>query len=294
VLGLTGVRTAASYLDLLIAGQTKEAVNFIAQLTYQGRDLYQFQRDFLEYLRKIMLIKVGNSPVSDYTMEIKAKIEAQAETLNMSRILKLIGLFQAAGQEMKYSSIPSLSLEVASVEASAESTPVLTSASPASTDGAVVNGQPTNHGPASESSDALGASPEQLQVVINSWSNILSKVKEYNHSLLSSLKLAIPAAVQGNKLILVFPYKFHKEAIEARKNKLVVDQVVEEVVGKKLLVVAVMSKDWAEPLPAGFNANNSEVGSENIEISATNNDNPSNELVESALKIMGGEIEPEH
>ncbi len=295
VLGLTGLRTTSEYLDLLIKGDTKSAVNFISRLMYQGRDLYQFQKDFLEYLRKLMLIKVGNEPESDFTPEIKERMARQANELAMDKLLSIIAIFQKAGSEIKYASIQSLPLEIASVEAI--SGPVMVNQVKPAVGGAVVAGSNavanTSQLPHAENearSNETGNSeenPQLLQDVIASWNQILEKTKDYNHSLLSSLKLAVPAAVQGNNLILVIPYKFHKDAVEARKNRIVVDQVVEEVTGKKLLVQAVLAKDWSGPLPELF----PQPGASQ-EIAPEPAENPQDAgLVEQALKIMGGEVD---
>jgi DNA polymerase III subunit gamma/tau len=275
VLGLTGLRTTAKYLELLISGNTKEAVNFISALLYQGRDLYQFQRDFLEYLRKLMLMQVGNGPGAEYTSDIREIMASQAKQLPLSRLVKLISLYQKAGNEVKYASIPSLPLEVASVEAvglmgNVDSAP-----------------QPVNSNPQGEpSAKPSESNPELLNQVIASWQQILGKVKEYNHSLLSSLKLAVPAALEGVKLTVVFPYKFHKDAIDARKNRIIIDQVLEEVMGTKLVIQPVLQKDWSGPLPEM----GQEILSQNIEIDAAPPEPPVTDSLNSALKIMGGEI----
>jgi DNA polymerase III subunit gamma/tau len=275
VLGLTGMRTTSEYLDLLIAGQTKEAVNFVSKLMYQGRDLYQFQKDFLEYMRKIMLIKVGNAPEADYTQDIQDRMQKQAGGLPMERILKIITIFQKAGVEIKYASLPSLPLEVASVDA-AEGT--IGSTAPVNSVSVPVESQ--------QQASSGESDPKALEAVIAVWALVLEKIKEYNHSLLSSLKLAIPAAVEGKHLIVIFPYKFHKDAIEARKNRLVVDQVLEEVVGNKIFIQPVLAKDWNKPLPEMATKN----AEESIEPDANSPQDPN--LLESALKIMGGEIDP--
>jgi DNA polymerase III subunit gamma/tau len=275
VLGLTGVRTTAEYLDLIISNNIKEAVNFSSKLLYQGRDIYQFQKDFLEYLRKLLLIKVGNAPEADYTPDIKELMQKQASEISAERLLKIIGLFQKAGNEIKYASIPSLPLEIASMEACVSAVavqPPMVTQKAADTTSTEVNPD---------------SNPEVLEKVIASWQQILEKVKDYNHSLLSSLKLAIPAEVQGNQIVVVFPYKFHQEAIDARKNRIVVDQVLEEVLNIKLFVKPVLAKDWTKPLPENFSQENllTEIEPDQVEVKESEN------LVESALKIMGGEVE---
>jgi DNA polymerase III subunit gamma/tau len=284
VLGLTGMRTTSEYLDLIVSGNTKEAVNFIAKLMYQGRDLYQFQKDFLEYMRKIMLIKVGNAPEADYTQDIQDRMLRQSGELTMDRILKIIAIFQKAGVEIKYAGIPSLPLEVASVDAShaGNSNSNSNSGAPKALASAASAAGQSQAQPTGGESD-----PKALEAVISGWAAVLEKIKEYNHSLLSSMKLAVPAAVDGKYLVVVFPYKFHKEAIEARKNRLVIDQVLEEVLNSKIFIQPVLAKDWNAPLPdvaaiqknAGADADSSLPAGED----------PG--LVESALKIMGGEVE---
>jgi hypothetical protein len=124
-----------------------------------------------------------------------------------------------------------------------------------------------------------------LARVVASWPQILEKIKDYNHSLLSSLKLAAPAAVQGSHLVVAFPYKFHQDAIDARKNRIVVDQVLEEVLGVKLLIKSVLTKDWTGPLPTMDGVRMDQ------EIDLAAEPAPQDAAVDSALKIMGGELD---
>ncbi len=249
VLGLTSMKTTSQFLDLLLTGQTKAAVNFISELMFAGKDLFQFQKDFLEYLRKLLLVKIGNFQLEEFSAEVAATLKKQAETVMTPDLIKIIELFQKAGQELKWASIPALPLELAVVavggnkQEPAEKTSVPTkSAVP----------------------EKIAAGEDKLSLVKAHWSQILEKVKEYNHSLIASLKVGEPVAVAGKELIVLFPYKFHKDAIDARKNRVVIDQVMEDVVGVKLMIKPELKKDWQE----GGDA-----------------------LIQSALKIMGGEVQ---
>ncbi len=252
VLGLTGVKTTSKFLDLLIQNQTQDAVNFIAKLTNDGKDLNQFEKDFLEYLRKILLLKVGTKSDFGFTPEINEIMKTQAEKLDLSRLTHIIQAFQKAENEIKWTTITSLPLELAAVEVTNESKPVVAEGFSLPEDG-TLKGSAT-------------VDPTQLAKVLSAWPQILQKVKEYNHSLIASLKLAQPTGIEGKELIVVFPYKFHKDAIEARKNRIVVDQVIEEVTGLKLIVKPILQKG---------------------EQPAETKDN----VMESALKIMGGEVD---
>lgn len=298
ILGLTGSKTTGDFLQLLIDRQTKEAVNFVSNLVYSGRDLYQFQKDFLEYLRKLLLIKIGNQDDLSLTEDVRDRLKSQSGTLELGQITRIIEIFQKAGSELKWVSIPSLPLEIAAVEVvsslsesknNIRSIPVASASlqpvrphessekqivSPTRSDDQPARHESHSGGSGGSPSDGLEPprkdtenKSDLLNEVKKHWPEILIKIKDYNHSLISSLKLAEPVEVRNNELILVFPYKFHKDAIDARKNRIIVDQVIEDVIGSKIMVKPVLKKEY-------------EVGESKDET-----------LVESALKIMGGEKE---
>ncbi len=273
VLGLTGIKTIVEFLNYIFAKQTSESVKFISKLMYSGRDLFQFQKDLMEYLRKLMLVKVSGEADLDYPAEAKKAIEAQAQSVELSALMHVIELFTQAGSELKYSAIPSLPLEIAAVKATQDFQEPVPVARPRIAAVGTQTVAPIADQPAGESN------PDSLNLIIKSWNQILEKVKEYNHSLISSLKLAQPVSVTDTELIMILPYKFHKDTIEARKNRIIIDQVIDEVVHIKIITKPLLAKEWSGEIPSA-------VAAETVEA----NDLDKN-LMESALKIMGGEVE---
>ncbi len=270
VLGLTGVKTTSKFLDLLIENKTQEAVGFISQLMYAGRDLYQFEKDFLEYLRKILLVKVGTSSDFGFTSEVQQKLNDQAQNLTLQRLTQIIQVFQKAESEIKWAVVQSLPLELAAVEATNANAPVIATAAKAA------GSNLTEEIASSSTTPRKDENGEELNKIVSAWPQILEKMKEYNHSLIASLQLAQPVAIEGKELVVTFPYKFHKDAIEARKNRIIVDQVIEVVTSLKLMIKPVLQKDWKGETPAA---------------PAVDEKENSGNLVESALKILGGEVE---
>jgi len=280
VLGLTGIKTNVKFLDLLVSGNAKDGLNFISDLLYAGRDLYQFEKDFLEYLRKVLLIKVGAKSDFGFSSDVNEQIKSQADKIELTKLMRIIEIFQKAEGEIKWATIQSLPLELAVVE-SCEGQAVAEAFRPPQDGNLKVSATDVRKSEIRE--DNIVLSSDALEKVVSNWAQILEKVKDYNHSLISSLKLAQPVAVQGDKLILLFPYKFHKDAIEARKNRIIIDQVIEEVTGMKILVKPLLQKEWV-----GVTAT---VEPEVIEPSQTSAPVPdsSDDTVESALKIFGGQ-----
>jgi DNA polymerase-3 subunit gamma/tau len=282
VLGLTSLKTTHDFLGLILKGQNKDAVDFISKLLYSGKDLFQFHKDFLEYLRKVLIVKVGARSDFGFSVEMNKQIQDLAATVSLARLVRIIEIFQKAGNEIKWSSIPSLPLELAAVESinlETQAIPAVQAKTIARDEVAIIS---KDHKvlPSTLDDKNVGMTrdgKEELQKVINHWPQILDKLKEYNHSLIPSLKLAKPVAIEGRDLLVTFPYKFHKDAVEQRKNKIVVDQVLEEVTGLKLLIKPIVEKDWNGSTPESSVKPASE--------------NPEPGLLESALKIMGGEVE---
>ncbi|MGE5298326.1 MAG: DNA polymerase III subunit gamma/tau [Acidobacteriaceae bacterium] len=271
VLGLTGINTLIEFLNLLMANDPA-AVNFIADLSFKGKDLFQFQKDFLEYLRKILIAKLGGADRLEYAGEVKAAMLEQSGRLETHKLMELIELFQQAGSELKWTAIQTLPLELAAIKAISKKDQRVAVKSEV--------GEPKIEG----AKEVLHSeNSEGLAKVMANWNQILEKVKEYNHSLISSLKLAQPVALRNNQLIILFPYKFHQDVIDARKNRIVIDQVIEEVTGLKLQVKAILTKDWQEPLAEP---------TPDVVVSSQETTPPVvSDQMDSALKIMGGEIE---
>jgi DNA polymerase-3 subunit gamma/tau len=285
VLGLTSIKTTAEFFDLIAANDTKGGVDFVSKLLYSGRDLYQFEKDFLEYLRKILLAKVGAKTEFGFSADVSAKISSQAASIDQLRLVRIIQIFQKADSEIKWSTIQSLPLELAVVEATSlnestanmrgtESAPSVATKQSNKIESKPVAAEEVKFETVTEPVQASETvNSAALESVLAKWPQVVEKIREYNHSLVASLKLATPVAVEGRNIVLVFTYKFHKDAIETRKNRIVVDQVLEEVMGDRLLIKPIMNTEWkgdlVEKVEAGSNTN----------------------AMDAALKIMGGQVE---
>ena len=53
-------------------------MDFIDKMVYGGIDLYQFLKDFLEYLRRVLLIKFGSAATGDFADHSKQALEDAA------------------------------------------------------------------------------------------------------------------------------------------------------------------------------------------------------------------------
>lgn len=102
-LGISGKMSLDNLYESLNKKNVQAGLAEIHALYTEGYDLNQFNKDFLELLRKEMLISV----------------EA-GKTQDTAWILKMIGYFQQSYEQMRFSTIPQLPLEVAIIQSCLE------------------------------------------------------------------------------------------------------------------------------------------------------------------------------
>ncbi len=120
VLGAIASQTVTELADCLIEGNLARGLDVIDQVVGDGAEPRQFTREFVEYLRGLLLLKMGDgagllrASVPDETL---THMKEQANRLSARNLLRAIRLFNAAALEMKVGFLPQLPLELAFVEA---------------------------------------------------------------------------------------------------------------------------------------------------------------------------------
>ena len=259
ILGVARIDKVQRFVGLLLGLDGNAAVTFVRDYTVSGADLPQFVKAVLEYLRLMLLAKQGidDSTFSALTSSEKETLKLQSKNLTGQRIIELIKSMMEAYREMRDSPLIELPLFSSVVRLTERSESV---AQPELPSKSVVS-----------SKQAQGVA--NLGEVVSMWSEVLKKVKEYNHSLISSLRTARLVDVVDEHLVLAFPYAFHKETVDARKNRIVIEQVLEDVFGRAIKIKVALEREIAAVPPSSSNQ------------SADNSDKA--DLVHEALKVLG-------
>ncbi|OGM93036.1 DNA polymerase III, subunit gamma and tau, partial [Candidatus Wolfebacteria bacterium RIFOXYB2_FULL_49_7] len=98
-LGIAGHKAAEQLFEQILAHDVKKALATVSDIHYDGYDISQFTKDFLEYLREKMLDAVKNN-----------------DNELLARIIVMIDKFQGAYEAGRTAIIPQLPLEIAVVE----------------------------------------------------------------------------------------------------------------------------------------------------------------------------------
>jgi len=261
VLGTVASQAVGELVDQLVARNVARGFDVINQVVGDGLDPRQFNRQVVDYLRELLLIKVGDdSSLVHITPKALQEMKGQAAQFSTRELIKVVKLFNQAGLDLKASVQSQLPLELAFVDAtlgeeekadppvarpslgtvpktSAEARAVSTPRSAPTGESAKAVREKAREEPRAAST-GLGLT---LSTINSQWGRILGEAKLRNRSVEALLKSCRPLGVEGQEVVLGFQYPFHKEKIEEPQNKALVESVVSQVVEGSCRIRCVLS-----------------------------------------------------
>lgn len=120
LLGIVDIQVVAGMADLILLNKASEALECLNKNLQEGMDPYEFAKNFLEYLREALLLKISPSLETEFveglTQEQKERLRKQALEFDETVLQKTIASFMEAENQMKYASIVQLPLELAIID----------------------------------------------------------------------------------------------------------------------------------------------------------------------------------
>ena len=118
VLGAVDTSIFSEFLRSIVARSVEDSLHVIDKILIQGRDLTQFVIDFTWHLRNVLLIKSASdaSEVVDVTKDNLALIKTEGEAIAEEQILRLIRIFSALSNDMRYATQKRVIVEIAVIK----------------------------------------------------------------------------------------------------------------------------------------------------------------------------------
>lgn len=141
-----GTATYQAVIDLvgnILESNSGEGFTTIHQALDSGVDARQFARQLVEYLRHLLLIRLGNASQVDATPEMRAQMAQHAQRFELDHLLEIIRLFNNAASDTKGTWQPGLLLELALAEAIEASNRNRVAPQPAPTQAAAAQSPPS-------------------------------------------------------------------------------------------------------------------------------------------------------
>ncbi len=120
LLGLVDINLAVELSNLLIKKDKAGALKFLNDNIEKGIDIPEFTKTLIDYLRKLLILKIDsdliNTVMPGETKEVEAIAQKQAQEFGEENLKKTLDLLLDADNKSKYASIQQLPLELAIIE----------------------------------------------------------------------------------------------------------------------------------------------------------------------------------
>jgi len=252
ILGITGDFRTKELVKHIINNDVSAGVITISSVNSDGLDLKQFNRELVEYLRGLLLIKTGSDEAVDLTAEDITELKDLAARASLSQILKAVKLF---GQlELGFDNYSTLPLELALIDCALtseegespasqteyESRQPIKAATPSYPKQPTVTPEPAIVSPPAvpEATTTItppepGSELEQLKL---NWKQVVAQAPEDTKktSAIAILRSAgvKPVAFEDNTVVLAFRYPLHKEKMGEPENQQVAEKIISNFLGR--------------------------------------------------------------
>jgi len=258
VLGNVGDRAIQELVGHLASRDVPAGLALINRLLAQGVEIRQLLRQVLEYLRQLLLIKVGEGTISlDVPSETLTAMASQAAGFSREDLLRAVRLFNQAMQELKGGTQSQLPLELAFIEAASapaertvregvrsegRTTPKAVAPSPAPPPRSV---QPQPTSPAQAAPLDTPKEPSAALVELQKrWKDVLAAVRKQDFKTEAALRSSCePVEVGEGVVTIAFRYEFHKGMVEDPERRPAVERAISEVLGRSYKVRCVLRSD---------------------------------------------------
>jgi DNA polymerase-3 subunit gamma/tau len=283
VLGTAASQAVLDLIEAVLAGDSAAGLDHLHHTLDAGSDPRQFARQVVDYLRDLLLIRMGNSEQIEATPELRAQMARHAQAFSTAHLLAVIRSFNFAAGEARSSWQPSLPLEMAFIESlqppdqdettgqEAGQDAVSSSPVPASSKKThQISAPPASPSPSLPKEEPAESQEQgERQELLDKWEHILNLVRSQNPStygLLNSCKLR---HLKQNILILGFASDVLKNQMTKRENMQIIESVFSQVFDREIRVRCVISTADRTAIPP---------------------DVDSDGMVAAALRDLGGEI----
>ncbi|MFB0557344.1 MAG: DNA polymerase III subunit gamma/tau [Dehalococcoidia bacterium] len=265
ILGITGDWRARELVKHVINNDISAGMATINSVNSDGLDLRQFNRELVEYLRGLLLIKTGSDEAVDLVAEDIVELKDLAARASLEQILRAVRLF---GQlELGFDNYPTLPLELALVDCALTAEGVkeshaeqieyeLPQPQKAATPPPVPSysekpkAEPTPISvPTPEPAMAAATTPpvesgseiEQLRL---NWKQVIAEAPQDTKrtpaiAILRSAGVK-PMSFENDTVVLAFRYPYHKEQIEKAENQQVAEKIISNFLGHPCHVTCVL------------------------------------------------------
>ena len=225
-------------LDLVNSFSQKNinaSLSLILKQVEIGADIKELTLSLMDIFRNLVFIKngLGENMVKQNFLEEKYKeIEKTAENFSNQDLIKILDILQSVLEKLKFTSIPSLPLELAIVEICGEKTEKKLDVRSEKIDKEVRDLKLENQA----SNIQHPFSNDDMLKLQEKWTYICETIRSYNFSLEALLRSVNITGCTQTTLLIEVPYSFHQRILESSKNREILESIISDILGRNIKV----------------------------------------------------------
>lgn len=260
VLGTAENQTVIELVDAIVEEDPGKGLDLIHLALDAGSDPRQFARQVVEYLRNLMIVRMGNAGQVETTSEVRLKMAAHAQALGKQKLLSAIRLFNKAANDARSGWQPALPLELAlidSIEFEGEPPQKTEPRKDKSPKAKKLPEEEKKPEPAKEAkATAETVKTEQVKHdpipddLSENWKKIISAVRKQSpmtQALLNSCKLQ---GIKGGALVLAFQSDFVRTKMEQEEHLKLTCDIISDILGKEMQIMCITAASERSNLPS--------------------------------------------
>jgi DNA polymerase-3 subunit gamma/tau len=260
VLGTVTGQNIFTVIDAIQSGNSNEGLLAIHQALDRGADPRQFARQIVDYMRDLLLARMGTTSQIDVTEEMRTHIEKHAQGFTTHNLLRSIRAFNLVASEGKGLWQPALSLEMAFVECVTQDiqekvVPVIhpeTAVSQISPSHSPPHpSQPVQVSkPKSPSVEMDGDSRSLFDQIAKGWRQITQAARQYSPQTQGLLNSCKPLSIKDGYLVLACNGPFVKSQMESKDHSEVARKILSEMLHVDLKIQCMVTGQEQNRLPS--------------------------------------------
>jgi len=274
VLGISEEEVFFEFTEAIIKDDTLKGIEIINRTSDLGGDASQFVKNLMRYVHNLSIAKVCQKEILNLQgifIEDRERLLKQSKTIKLEKLFNIVDYLAEVERKMRYTRHPWILLEMLVIKFTAGENCSLEeveeekdehfldfSAKKDVSISSKKNAETREEVPPKKKiQDKIkskeGSSVKAKELPINleltqAWPTILDRIKKTKMAVYSFIIANNLITIENNKLIIGFDkeYTFHKESLEKKNNKILLQELIKEETGRLLTIECIINDNGKE------------------------------------------------
>ena len=274
VLGIIEEEVFFEFTEAIIKDDTLKGIEIINRTSDLGGDASQFIKNLMEYVHNLSIAKVCQKEILNLQgifTEDRERLLKQSKTIKLEKLFNIVDYLAEVERKMRYTRHPWILLEMLVIkftagenyslkeveeekdeyflDFSAKKDLSISGKKSAETREEVQTKKKIQDKVRTKKDSSIQAKEVSTDLDFNqTWATILNKIKKTKMSVYSFIIVNNLITIENNKLIIGFnkKYTFHKESLEKKNNKILLQELIKEETGRLLTIECIINDNGKE------------------------------------------------